>query len=998
MTCVLDVHNFARYIVSGGAEQVLGDGSLTQAQLVDLWTRLSTAFKTNPGIYAYGLMNEPHDLPPVAGTFSGTTRYDWASGVQGWTGDSATASNASGKLRLSSSLGSGNVNMRKDDAGTVAGGSGPTGNVIRFECTLVTDPGSTGGWTAKAQWQNSGFAWQNPTSVTYARVSGGATETGLVAGVAVYVTCTFSSIDSPPNAFCIQIDGSGATAGTVAVDCDNFAQGTLSGGLTGAQVWETASQACVTAIRSNSDITKIMVPGYGFSGAQNWPTNHPAPWISDPASNFEYEAHYYFDTGNSGVYSSSYSTENAAAITAGYASLTARAVAEIGQFTGWLASNNVKGFIGEMGWPTQPSSQQSFSTIGATTSTQVNAVTAAGLTHNVAVAFWDRLQPSGAGTALDATALSDLNTLIAANTAAGMKTILEHALHYPPAWVLAVVEPFKDQGGNVWTGTPGNGDQVRNWIWTSVGRTYVADFLTKVRAGLSAPNRAAVDRIRFGGGAFGELHYPTTAVSSPYSYWAFGASMQTGSGLATGLTAAPDVAYTPFTGTTGQDNNFIAWYIGGINNWMLWYAGQLTSVGWTCDLMCLHPGYGIRSNQVHSDAGYRQALSCGEDPASAIAAYASNPQVWPWCTWIDGDDGFSPATVDSDQAAWKKVFAEAFKWGKHTRIWGENTGGESNAQMDGVFVNALAQNTTPASGNPLYPAGVTPPSAYPGYVGLMWLNYDDLTAGGGHATLAHYQSKVAATVAFWNVVGAALYAALDTAQVDATYWAAGARWGTGYILSAYTGTNQDVANPQASVIEAHPTLVHVVPGTGGSTSVTTSGGGSLTVSAFTGGAWQDKVWDIRVSGVSLGLVDTVSVLRNEPEIVVVRLLRSGTPGRTTVDLTLRRGHRAVELYIQSASSTTVTVATAIAEAGTASGGYLRATANDDAGNRYVVGSAGTFTTDIANGAITATSVVGMDAFVGVEAGGSVALSGDRADDLMAAYLGAPAESVQAVRR
>jgi hypothetical protein len=349
MTAILDVHNYARYIVSGGAEQVLGDGNLTQDHLVDLWARLSVAFRGNPGIYAYGLMNEPHDLLPIPGSFTGTTRYDWSSGVQGWTGDAATATNVSGKLRLSATLGSGSVNTRKDDAGTVSGGSTPTGSVIRFEATLVTNPGGT--WVAKAQWQNGSFTWQNPTSTTIARIDTGVTVTSLPVGVPCYVTSTFSSISSPPNALCVQIDGTGATAGSVVVDIDNYAQGTVVGGSTGAQVWETASQACVTAIRANSDTTKILVSGYGFSGAQNWATNHPAPWIADTTGGFAYEAHYYFDTGNSGVYSASYSTENAAAVTAGYASLAARAVAELGVYTSWLDSHQVEGFLGETGWP-----------------------------------------------------------------------------------------------------------------------------------------------------------------------------------------------------------------------------------------------------------------------------------------------------------------------------------------------------------------------------------------------------------------------------------------------------------------------------------------------------------------------------------------------------------------------------------------------------------------------------------------------------------------------
>jgi hypothetical protein len=177
-------------------------------------------------------------------------------------------------------------------------------------------------------------------------------------------------------------------------------------------------------------------------------------------------------------------------------------------------------------------------------------------------------------------------------------------------------------------------------------------------------------------------------------------------------------------------------------------------------------------------------------------------------------------------------------------------------------------------------------------------------------------------------------------------------------------------------------------------------GGLIDVAAYTGGTWQTKRWDVLIGGTSMGAADTVTVLRNEPEIVVVRLLRSGTPGRITVDLTLRRGHRVVELYVQNTYSTTVKLALSTPEAGTlaATPGALRASVNDGAGNRYVVGSASTFTADIANGAVSASSVVAFDAFIGVEVGGLSALPGDTALDLFAAYLGAPAETVQAVRR
>ncbi len=383
-----------------------------------------------------------------------------------------------------------------------------------------------------------------------------------------------------------------------------------------------------------------------------------------------------------------------------------------------------------------------FATFGADTLTKKQTIRTAGLTHAVIPAFWDALQPSGAATALNSTAVTALNQQITDCISAGIIPILEHAVQYPPSWAASAVEQFKDQSGNQWAGTVGAGDQVRNWMWTATGRTYFADFVTKVYAALTGTNQAAVERIRFGGGYFGETQYPPQQIASPWSYWGFGTSMQTGTGLASGLTVCPQVGYTPFSGTDAQDVSWINWYLRGIENWILFQVATLKGAGWTVPLMCLHPGYSIRQNQVRTDAGFRQSMAYGHDFTRAVGCYKNDPQVWPWSTWINGADPFPNSTVDTDQGAWKKLYSEAAVRGKHYHLWGENTGGEDNTGLDFIFSNALAP--APATGQPPY-FGANP-GTWRGYEGLSWLNNADLTGGvSGKATLAHYTSSIRST-------------------------------------------------------------------------------------------------------------------------------------------------------------------------------------------------------------------------------------------------------------
>lgn len=175
-------------------------------------------------------------------------------------------------------------------------------------------------------------------------------------------------------------------------------------------------------------------------------------------------------------------------------------------------------------------------------------------------------------------------------------------------------------------------------------------------------------------------------------------------------------------------------------------------------------------------------------------------------------------------------------------------------------------------------------------------------------------------------------------------------------------------------------------------------GGSLEVAAFTDSGWRPKSWWVDVGGTQVARFESVTILRNDPEQCIVRLTEHRAPaGRTVLDLTLRRGSRIVEGYLQRGDSGTISVYLASAETMTDSTSYVVTTSNDADGNRAIAGSARNFAPH-ADGGLTVSSTTALDCYVGVVAGGGSAVDGDEAADLQAQYIGALPEVTAAVRR
>jgi len=163
--------------------------------------------------------------------------------------------------------------------------------------------------------------------------------------------------------------------------------------------------------------------------------------------------------------------------------------------------------------------------------------------------------------------------------------------------------------------------------------------------------------------------------------------------------------------------------------------------------------------------------------------------------------------------------------------------------------------------------------------------------------------------------------------------------------------------------------------------------------------WEQKGFTVTVSGTTLRTPDETTVIRNDFEAVTIRLLWTlPVAGRSGVDVTLRRGSRLAEFFVTASPAGTITAALEVVEATSAANGWITATNNDVAGNRFMICSAGTYTASTPNARISVTSASSLDFAAGLVVGGGSAAAGDDAATLYAMYLGAAPELVRGARR
>jgi len=310
---VLDLHNYGAYYLFDGTQGVrrpIGSPEVTTEHLADVWQRLSAQFGRDEHVLAYGLMNEPADLPAQ---YAATRTYEtWEEGPQRWEADAGGAEVLtladtpahSGRRALkisktfttSPSYG----HLRINDNGLAIGQThdpGVLGDSLGIWVYLPPDaPGMQ--WQARLFVYGAGLASDAQASI------------GLVRGGWTLVTGRFEAVAlRDARAAGLQVYANDVN-GAAWVAVDDFSQGRER---QPAELWQSASQRAVDAIRSTGDRKLIMVSGYGWSRAQDWVEQHPVAWIQDPTGGIRYEAHHYWDRDQSSFFRQRYADELAAA-------------------------------------------------------------------------------------------------------------------------------------------------------------------------------------------------------------------------------------------------------------------------------------------------------------------------------------------------------------------------------------------------------------------------------------------------------------------------------------------------------------------------------------------------------------------------------------------------------------------------------------------------------------------------------------------------------------
>jgi hypothetical protein len=339
-------------------------------------------------------------------------------------------------------------------------------------------------------------------------------------------------------------------------------------------------------------------------------------------------------------------------------------------------------------------------------------------------------------------------------------------------------------------------------------------------------------------------------------------------------------------------------------------------------------------------------------------------------TKSDHDGWYKITDVNTSVRDYQSSELRAFSWGLNAQFIGPENAVDLESRLDGV----QRINDFGLSGEKWH--GV--PASTKTYYGGTSTAVFRATSDGASATA--WRSVAASTHPRWSIALANYDATRARVLIDGVER-------VGINVQDLTGSSWVLTNGVVSV------------------SATPTASSTWNVAAWDGSQWDSKGWNLGLGSSTSAQPGSAgfayaTILRNDYEVCTIRLLDDHASDRQTVDLTLRRGSRFVEGYVTTTSSKTLAIWPTAGEASTAtaSTGYVRATSNDAQGNRYVCGSARSFTGLTTAGGLSKAASTRMDFFIGAEVGGSAAQTGDQAANLVSQYLMALSEvTVAAVR-
>lgn len=297
---VLDMHNYG---IRAG--KLLGAGWSVD-EWAQQWVTLAShpVVKTHPDDVELDLMNEPHDLPSSAGTLTvskvvsgtapGKTAVPWGTIKDGgWKVEDGASGVAtvSAENTVTLTLSPGYSTLRLNDSSSHEGSLG-SGSALVARMRVVDAAGSSG--------INAMVRVQDSTTWSYNTRSGrqaiGASWTDVALDVSKVAPSTQRGL-------CIEVnvDAIASATAQVVVEVMFLAVGSVVGASTGAQTWESASNTCVSTLRSADVANYVWLEPHSWASARSVASEHPGgSWCDDPRT--IYSPHGYLDRSGQGTY------------------------------------------------------------------------------------------------------------------------------------------------------------------------------------------------------------------------------------------------------------------------------------------------------------------------------------------------------------------------------------------------------------------------------------------------------------------------------------------------------------------------------------------------------------------------------------------------------------------------------------------------------------------------------------------------------------------------